>query len=61
MTDLQEAISQVFAPDGALTKTIDGFQSRASQVEFSLAVANALVNRQSVLVAPGPGPRHQFR
>lgn len=60
MTDLQEAISQVFAPDGALTKTIDGFQSRASQVEFSLAVANALVNRQSVVVEAGTGTGKTF-
>ena len=60
MTDLQEAISQVFAPDGALTKTIDGFQSRASQVEFSLAVANALENRQSVVVEAGTGTGKTF-
>ena len=60
MTDLQEAISQVFAPDGALTKTIDGFQSRSSQVEFSLAVANALENRQSVVVEAGTGTGKTF-
>ena len=44
MSDLHEAIARIFSPEGALTKAIEGFQSRASQVEFALAVALGLKN-----------------
>lgn len=60
MSDLHEAIARIFSPEGALTKAVEGFQSRASQVEFALAVADALENRQSVVVEAGTGTGKTF-
>ncbi len=44
-----------FAPDGALSKAIRGFKSRQPQQDMAQAVANAIKQKQQIIIEAGTG------
>jgi ATP-dependent DNA helicase DinG len=52
---LTNRVAQVFAPDGALARTLPGFEPRDGQVEMATAVARAFENGGVLLAEAGTG------
>lgn len=53
-------INQFFASDGALSSILDGYTLRQQQLDLSLAIANAMQNKQSLLAEAGTGTGKTF-
>lgn len=55
MTQLQQAVAQVFAPDGVLSLAEPAFRPRAGQTRMALAVAQAIEDAGVLVVEAGTG------
>ncbi len=55
MTQLQEAVAQVFAPQGGLALAEPAFTPRPGQTRMALAVAGAIEEGQVLVVEAGTG------
>jgi ATP-dependent DNA helicase DinG len=53
--ELTDAALAVFAADGPLARTLEGFEPRAGQLEMAEAVASVLANRGILLAEAGTG------
>ncbi len=53
--DLTGRTAAAFAPDGALARTLPGFEARAGQLEMAEAVASVLARRGVLLAEAGTG------
>ena len=52
---LSERVALAFAEDGPLARATPGFRPRQSQIEFALAVAEALEGKETLLAEAGTG------
>jgi ATP-dependent DNA helicase DinG len=53
--ELTAAVDAVFAPDGALASTLDGFEARPAQLEMASAVASVFADGGVLLAEAGTG------
>lgn len=57
---LSERVALAFAEDGPLARATPGFRPRQSQIEFALAVAQALEGKETLLAEAGTGTGKSF-
>ena len=57
---LSERVALAFAEDGPLARATPGFRPRQSQIEFALAVAEALEGKETLLAEAGTGTGKSF-
>lgn len=57
---LIKKVEQVFAQDGVISKATPNYQTRKSQVEFAKSVANAMIDKKSIVVEAGTGTGKTF-
>ncbi|MBN1444315.1 MAG: helicase, partial [Planctomycetes bacterium] len=55
-----EQIRRIFAPDGPLARRLDGYETRAAQVEMALEVTRALNEKRVVACEAGTGVGKSF-
>ena len=53
MTDTDLTIAEVFGPDGLIANGLEGYETRAEQVEMADAVASAMDDSEHLLVETG--------
>jgi ATP-dependent DNA helicase DinG len=59
-TDLIRAVVKAFAPGGMLTRAVKGFRSRASQIEYAKAIAEAIERQVPLIAEAGTGTGKTF-
>lgn len=59
-SELEQAVAQTFAPDGALARHEPGFRPRDAQDQMALRIAQALDEREALVVEAGTGVGKTF-
>ena len=57
---LLDKVAQAFQPDGILAQNIEGFSPRLAQQEMSHAVAQSLLDKQTLICEAGTGTGKTF-